>query len=226
MSKKTKEKEQIEVVGEALSKTEQFVEKNKKNISTAIISLILIVALFYFYKSFYVAPLEKEANQQMFMAEKYFELDSFNLALNGNTQYLGFLDIIDDYKRTKSANLANYYAGLCYYYLGDYELAINYVSNFSTSNPILKPISTGVLGDAYMEIGNIKKATKLYLKAAYNNQNNFSTPIYLLKLAIAYESEKDYEKALKYYTEIKKNYKSSKEAKDIDKLIARAKASM
>ena len=72
----------------------------------------------------------------MFMAEKYFELDSFNLALNGNTEHLGFLDIIDDYKRTKSANLANYYAGLCYYYLGDYELAIDYVSDFSTSNPI------------------------------------------------------------------------------------------
>ena len=54
---------------------------------------------------------ENEAKAQMWMAEQYFERDSFNLALNGDGNYLGFLDIIEEYGITKSANLANYYYG-------------------------------------------------------------------------------------------------------------------
>ena len=65
-------------------------------------------------QGFYLEPLEQEAHADMYMAEIYFEKDSFNLALNGDGQYLGFLDIVDEYSLASAGNLANYYAGLCY----------------------------------------------------------------------------------------------------------------
>ena len=43
--------------------------------------------------------LPKELEKEMYMAELYFQKDSFNLALNGDGQYAGFLDVADDYRR-------------------------------------------------------------------------------------------------------------------------------
>jgi hypothetical protein len=51
----------------------------------------------------------------MMLAQQQFEKDSFQLALtNPGGGYSGFLDIIDSYSGTKTANLAKYYAGICY----------------------------------------------------------------------------------------------------------------
>ncbi|MCK4639195.1 MAG: tetratricopeptide repeat protein, partial [Bacteroidales bacterium] len=107
--KKDKTEEKIVAVEEVLGRTEQFIEKNQK-ILTIIVGIIVVLILGYFgYKKFYLAPLEKEAQSQIFMAEMYFEQDSLNRALYGDGNYLGFLDIIDEYSSTKTGNLANYY---------------------------------------------------------------------------------------------------------------------
>ena len=89
------------------------------------------------YQNFYIKPLEQEAQIEAYMAELYFQKDSFNLALNGDGQYVGFLDIANDYGSTKIGNLANYYAGLCYLHTGEYESAIDYLEDFSSNDIIL-----------------------------------------------------------------------------------------
>ena len=50
------------------------------------------------------------------------------------------------------------------------------------------------------------------------------SPIYLKKAGIAYESLKEYDKAVKAYETIKDKYASSMEASDIEKYIERASA--
>src|SRR5512137_655283 len=99
-----KTEERIVKVEEAFSKTEQFIERNQKIILIIVGALVIVVLGFFGFKRFYLAPKEKEAQGQMFMAEKYFEMDSISKALNGDGNYLGFLDIIDQYGITKSAN--------------------------------------------------------------------------------------------------------------------------
>ena len=59
------------------------------------------------------------------MAEIYFEKDSFNLALNGDLNSAGFIDIADDYSSTKTGKLANYYAGICYLNLVIMKMQLN-----------------------------------------------------------------------------------------------------
>ena len=135
----------------------------------------------------------------MFIAEMYFEKDSFNLALNGDGQYLGFLDIIDEYSLTNAANLAYYYAGLCYLHTSQYEEAINYLSNFSSDDIILSTLALGCIGDAYIELDNKDDALRYFEKAAHNSKNEFTSPRYLMKQANILELNNEYNEALEIY---------------------------
>ncbi len=223
MAKKDNKKEmQFEEVGEAISKTEQFIENNQQKIIkvTGIIfaTIILVIGI----KNFYLKPLENEAQSEMFMAELYFQKDSFNLALNGDGEYLGFLDISNDFSLTKSGNLANYYAGLCFLHLDDYENAISYLKDFSSNDIIISSLALGCIGDAYVELGDNEKALKYYKNAVNNSDNQFTSPRYLFKQAMIYESQQEYSKALKIYNLIKDEYKNSNEATGIEKYISRA----
>ena len=222
--KKDKTEEKIVAVEEVLGKTEQFIEKNQK-ILTIIVGIIVVLVLGYFgYKKFYLAPLEKEAQSQIFMAEMYFEQDSLNRALYGDGNYLGFLDIIDDYSSTKTGNLANYYAGICFLKKGEFEEAIDYLKNFSSSDQIIGPMASAAIGDAYMELGDPEKSITYYLEAAGKSNNEFTAPTFLMKAAWTYEELGEYNKALKLYERIKKEFYQSYEAREIDKYIARAKS--
>ncbi|OQY00759.1 MAG: tetratricopeptide repeat protein [Bacteroidetes bacterium 4572_117] len=212
----------IEAVESALSRSEQFIEDNQHILTTVVVIVIAVVGLYLGYNKFYLLPLEDEAQSQMFVAEQHFERDSFNLALNGDLNYPGFLGIIDDYSPTKAANLANYYAGISYLHLGQFESAIEYLEAFSSNDKMLKPISLGAIGDASMELGNKEEAASFYIKAAKASENEFTTPIYLMKAGQAYELVGDNKNALKVYKQIKEKYKKSAEGRVIEKYITRA----
>lgn len=212
----------IEAVETALSRSEQFIEDNQKIITTVVIIIIAIVGIYLGYKKFYLKPLEEEAQSQMFIAAQYFERDSFKLALNGDVNYPGFLGIIDDYSATRAANLANYYAGISYLNIGQFENAIEYLGAFSANDKMLKPISLGAIGDANMELGNKEEAVSFYLKATKASENDFTTPIYLMKAGQAYELIGDYKSALEVYKQIKEKHKKSAEGRVIEKYITRA----
>ncbi len=225
MAKKKKDKTEKEIVAvqESLTKTELFIEKNQKTISI-VVGIIIVIILGYFgYKKYYLGPRNKEAQSQMFMAEKYFDEDSLNLALNGDGNYLGFLDIIDDYRRTKSANLSNYYAGICYLKKRDFKNAIDYLKNFNSEDQMVSSSAKGAIGDAYMELGDNEKALDYYLRAADDKVNNFTTPLFLKRAGLTYEILGKYDKAEELYQRIKKDFPRSNEAREIDKYIARAK---
>ena len=150
--KSDKTEDRIVKVEEAFGKTEQFIENNQKIILIVVGIIVVVVLGFFGFKRFYLAPKEKEAQGQMFMAEKYFEQDSITKALNGDGNYPGFLDIIDQYGITKTGNLAHYYAGICYLKKGEFEKAIDHLKHFSTKDKIVGPMALGAIGDAYMEL--------------------------------------------------------------------------
>lgn len=224
MSKKGKEttaEQRIENFEEALTRTEQFIEDNQKPLMVVVGILVVLVVAFTVYRRYIVAPKQKEAQNQMYVAERYFERDSFNLALNGDGNNLGFLDIIDDYKITKSANLARYYAGICYLHLGEYESAIDYLSRFKSHDQMLSVIAKGATGDALLQQGEKDKALEHYLAAGNANGNEFLSPIYLMKAGALLEDLGKYKQALEVYREIQEKYPQSQEGKDIDKYITR-----
>lgn len=221
--KKDKTEGKIIAVEEALSKTEQFIEKNQKILIIVIVVVVVAVLGFYGYKKLYVAPMEKEAQAQMFMAEKYFEIDSLNRALYGDGNYLGFIDIIEEYGVTDAGNLARYYAGICYLRNKEFESAIEYFEDYDKKDQIIGPMAFGATGDAYMELGNPEKAARYYKEAADFNINDFTTPLFLFKAGWAYELMKEYDKAYEIYSRIEKEFPRSQESREIEKYVSRAK---
>ena len=225
MANKNKTEDQFAHIEETLSKTEQFIEENQKSLMTIIGAIVGIVALFSVYQNFYIKPMEKEAQAEMYMAELYFQKDSFNLALNGDGQYLGFLDIADDYSSTNVGQLANYYAGLSYLHTADYDNAIEYLGDFSSDDIILSSLALGCIGDAYMELGDTDAALDAYADAVNNSANDFTAPRYMMKQAMIYTSNGDNNKALDLFKAIQSDYKTSREANGIEKFIARVENS-
>jgi len=222
MAKKIdKTEERIVAVEEAFSKTEQFIEKNQKIILIVVGAIILVVLGYFGFKRLYLAPREKEAQSQMFMAEKYFEMDSLTKALKGDGNYLGFLDIIDQYKFTKSANLSHYYAGICYLKKGEFQNALDQLNDFSSGDELVAPMAIGAMGDACMELNNTDKAIEYYLKAADKRKNDLTSPMFLKKAGMAYELAGKNDLALKTYMRIKTEFARTNEGHDIDKYIAR-----
>jgi len=213
----------LEKVESALTRTEHYIEENRKVLSIVVIAILVIVGGYMAYSRFYKLPLEEEAKSQMFVAERYFEKDSFNLALNGDNNYPGFLKISNDYSGTKAENMANYYIGVCYMNLGNFDKAIEYLNQFDSNDKMLQPISIGLIGDAYMEKNQIEDAIKYYTKAAETQPNNFTSPVYLMKVAQALETKGNYKDAIDVYTKIKKDFYNSNEGRVVDKYITRAK---
>ena len=175
MATKEKDTNKELEVEEIVSKSEQFIENNSKKIIYGIIALALVIGAVLGVKYGYLIPQEKKAAAAMFKGEQYFARDSFNLALNGNgADYEGFEAIINQYGSTDAGNLAKAYAGICYFKLGENEKALDLLKSFSGSDEMISPAITGLIGDCYVNMGNVKEGINYFEKAA--NQANNEVP--------------------------------------------------
>jgi len=211
-------------VEETLDRTEAFIEKNKTMLTTVVVIIIVAVGGFFIFRNYYQAPRERQSQSQIFMAQKYFAKDSLDLALMGDGNYPGFLDIIDDYGSTKAGNLSRYYAGIIYLHKGEFDEAISYLKKFKSKDLILSAMALGAIGDAYSEMDNIKEAVSYYEKASAKTTNHFTTPIYLMKAANTYEDLGDNEKALKIYQRLRTEFVRTQEGREAEKYYAKLSA--
>lgn len=214
--------ETIVDVEKVYSRSEKFYEENKKNINMFGTGILAVVLLYLAFVNFYQKPRELEASELMWKAEYYFEIDSLNLAINGDGNYPGFAQIAESFSGTKSANLANYYMGIANYRMGDYTNAIAYLKDAKLNDDMVSSVALGTIGDAYVELEQFQNGVEYFGKAVANSDNEFTAPIYMKKKAILLENLGEYGKALEVYKSIKSKYPSSAESQDMDKYIARA----
>ena len=215
----------ISNVEQTLTRTEHFLEENYKTLLIGLVVIVALVGIIWLGK-IYLNKRNDEAQSQMYQAERYLEMDSLNLALNGDGNYLGFLDISRDYKFTNSGNLARYSAGICYLHLGEYQEAIDFLNKYSKKDKVLGSLAIGATDDAYIELGDLDKGVSKYIEAADFAKNSFNTPLFLMKAGEIYEFNSKYSEALKIYERIEIEYPESTEGKTIEKYITRVKLLM
>lgn len=223
MAKKDETKDLLqnpEALAEKLEGAENWLEQNSKLVTGIAGALFLIVAG-YFGFMYYKSSQDAQAQRDMFQAVYYFEADSLNLALNGDGNNLGFIDIINDYKFSDAANLAHFYAGVSYLKQGKYEAARLYLEDFSSNDLLVQARAYSLIGDAYMEEEKFEDAAKYYNKAAGYKPNKFFTPTYLMKVALAYEKLNQPEKAKEAYDQIITKYFESAEFTNARKFKAK-----
>ena len=212
--------------GNGLGKTGNFVRENQKSLLFIVAAVLLLVAGYLIYLNLYLAPREIEAANKMHAAQDYWEKKDWDKAINGDAGYPGFEKILSDYGSTKAANLAYFYLGIAYLNKGEYSKAIEDLTNYHGDDSMVAAEALGSTGDAYVELKNYDKAETYFKKAADMAKNKFLSPLYLKKLGLVYEAEKNFKDADETYKKIKNDYNGSTEAQNIDEYIARAEAQM
>ena len=207
-------------LAEKLEGAETWIEQHPKTISAIAVLLALAVAG-YFGFNYYKDSQDSEAQKEMFQAVYYFEADSLKLALNGDGNNLGFIDIIEEYKFSNAANLAHFYAGVCFLKQGNYDAAILYLQDYSSNDLLVQPRAYSLIGDAYMELQKYEDAVDYYNKASNYEPNKFYTPTYLMKAAVAYEKLNQKDKAKEAYDKVITEFWDSAEYQNAVKLKAR-----
>ena len=165
----TKQNEQ-EALGTAMNKTEMFFEKNSKSMIIALLALFVLAAAIFGYRQLISQPRERKAAEMIAQAQYRFESTTpeYQLALEGDANGPGFLDVIDQYGSTRAGNLAKHYAGICYLRLGDLDNAATYLAKYKPAKGIPAEIvnaqNIGLQGDIAVEKGDYAAAISLPLR--------------------------------------------------------------
>ena len=220
-------------MNETLNAKEALFLKHRKNISIAIVVIILLVAGVICYNTYVSGPREQEASTALAKGQDYFANQQYDKALKGDgAGYAGFLSIASDYSNTDAGNLTNLYAGLCYANMDKWNEAVQYLDGFSTSDDqMISPAAMAALGNAYAHLKQLDKAVECLKKAAnmadseaMDKTNNSISPVFLIQAGEILESQNKKDEALKIYQDIKTKYVNAPIAQEIDKYIERASA--
>jgi len=199
-----------------------FWEQNKKLVLGAIVALVVIVGGYFAYDHFVATPKEEKANEAIWKAQQYLEMDSIKLALNGDGPNAGFEKVAKNFSGTKAGNLAKYYTGLCYLKLGDFNKAVTNLKDFSTDSKPTQALAYRLLGDAYSELNKNEDAISNYEKAGnYFPEDESLSSESLFRAGLKSEIIGKNEAAIKYYKEIKQKFPKTEKGFAVDKYLAR-----
>lgn len=222
--KRAKEEEIKQEEFDDRSSLEVLVSKYKNIIIPGAVVLLLAI-IGYLGFNYWNGLQNEEANELMFQAVKYFEADSLDLALNGdsNSGALGLLDIENDYSTTDAANMARYYIGIIHLKKGELQEGVDYLEKVSKPSGSMFAVSVNAaLGYAYEDLGDPSQAASYFEKAANSIEDNeHTTPTILMNAGRNYEAAGDKSKALRVYEKIKKEFPLSTEGRQIEKYIGR-----
>lgn len=222
----------LNTLDETASRSEKWIEQNSKALFLSLVAVVVIFLSYLGYTKYISEPNELEASNELSFPRKYYDqastagsgIDSLLvLGLEGADGNYGFLDISKSYSGTNAGNLANYYAGVSYLEMKQYDKAIEYLEKFNSDDEMLGPISLGAVGDAFADVNQPEEALEYYVKAANRKNNGFTTPLFLYKAGLTAMELKQFDKAESLFTKIKEKYPTSDQGRDIEKFINAAK---
>ena len=196
--------ESPEALQQEVSKVTGFFEENKSTTLGAGIVLIALVAGFFGFQ-WYKNSQDVEGEKKLYKAVYAFESDSLSAAAKEMAK-------ISDEFGGNTQNLSDLYLGITLLKQGKYDQAIEKLKNFSSADLLVQARAYSLVGDAYAEKKSFGEAIEYYQKAADYKPNKFFTPTYLLKLALAFEANKQGKEALDAYSQITDKFPESAES--------------
>ncbi len=155
-----------------------------------------------------------------------YENGSYLNAVDGDPKnnIQGLKEIVENYGSTEQGETAKIYLANCYVLLGKLDDAYEQFDDYSGSNPLF--IAASKAGEAayYENKKEFEKAVDLYKEAAKISISNPSNPEYLLKAGINLLQLDKKEEALKIFLDIKKDFKTSYVAQDVERYIVIAES--
>jgi TolA-binding protein len=210
--------ESAEGLQQEIGKVQDTVEKNK-NLVFGIGGVVVAILLGYFGYKYYQNSQNEEGQKKLFTSVYKFEADSTKAAAKEMAK------IADDFGGD-AGNIAHFYAGVANLKEGKFDAAIDQLKSFSSSDLLVQARAYSLIGDAYAEKKAFSDAIDYYKKAVDYKANKFFTPTYMLKLAAAYEANKQAKEAVATYGEIIEKYGESQESINAKKYKAMLEGSV
>lgn len=220
MSKKlSREELEQDLLIEYSSRFVHFYNQNKAAVlggGTAIVLTILLVIGYVFYS----AQQEREAEVLLGVAEQFMMNGDFERALYGDDDALtlGFVQIARNYSRTSSGNLANYYAAVAEFELGNFEAAIDFIKQFNPPSGILGVAPLMMHAIILSELERFDEAALAFERAAEWDINNSTTPRGLFEAALAHRKTGNTRQALINLNRILDEFPNSQQAVNAERL--------
>lgn len=227
MAKKKAGVDTIVDVQEVYTKTELFVDRNRK-ILTTVIGVIVVAFVGYFaYNNLVAAPAQAEAMESIWKAQMYMEQDSVSQARFGDGYDIGFEDIVEQHAGTNAAKLAHYYLGIIERNEGNFDLALDHFMESDFDDNTVGIIAMGNVGDMHVELENLEEGARWLEKTAKTSAGkatgDFAAPFYYKKAGLVYMKLGDNAKARSMFKAIVDDYEGSSEYVLAQKLVGRLK---
>jgi tetratricopeptide (TPR) repeat protein len=189
MAQKNSNEEPLMVqVEEAYSRTERFVDQNRKPLLYGVGGVVVVVLGLLGYRYFVALPAEERAEEAIWRAENYVELDSMDLAVNGDGFSAGLIEVLEQHSGTKAASRAAYRLGIYYRSMGQYDEAIDAFEQVDLGDDVVQAMAEGGAGDCHVEKGDFENAAKAFDRAISigesGNARDVIVPMYLYKSAL------------------------------------------
>ena len=166
MAKKTNQEETIVNVDELYSKSEQFVDKNRKQLTLGLGGAAALILIVIGYSSLVVAPKNTAAEEAAFMAEHYFAKDSADLAMLGDGLNAGLEEILSDHSGTPAAARAAFELGIMHRDAARFDEAVDAFNQAGFSDDVFGPLTDANIGDCLVELGDLEGAEGHFASAA------------------------------------------------------------
>ena len=208
----------IDEVNDTLTGIGEKVQSNPKVVVWSCIAVTAVVALLLLYVYVIRQPAQNAANNALGQADIELLMGNDSIALAKYQQ------VAADHGYS-AGNLANLNAAILLYKKGDYEKALSYLKDYSSSESVIGASAKSLEGDCYVNLKQYPQAIDCYKKAVKISDNNpHYTPAFLLKEATVLREQKDFKAEAAIYEQILKDYPAygTEIGVDIKKYLERA----
>lgn len=209
------------------SKSLEYFEDYRNQIFIGAAAVVVIVAAIVYFSN-QAQMTELEASAELAKVSNVYHSGNFQRAIDGapqnNTPSLK--TIADNYSGSESGEIARVYLADSYFYLGEYDKALEQYEDYSGDLPLYKAAATAGIGACYEAKGEPEKAGEYYRDAAFIYEQNPQNSEYLLDASINFIEANDYEEAENLLNTLKEKYGTSDEAAKADRYLAQIRLSM
>lgn len=204
----------IDDINDQLTKAEMKVQDNKKLIMWAVVAVAVIVVLVLLYLYAYLKPSKNAADNALGLAnnkEAVYNINSQQLDSAANATELAAITKAYEEVAAKhghdGGNNATLMAAIYNYKQGDYQKALNYLSDYDGKDVIIAAMSKALEGDCYVNLDKLDDALAAFKKAEKLGASNPEVaPYCLLKQATVLRAQKKYAEEAEVYSTLISTY--------------------
>ncbi|MBL4862545.1 MAG: hypothetical protein JKY09_05965 [Crocinitomicaceae bacterium] len=197
---------------------EQFKSNKKLRLIVTVVGGLIVLTIGYFvYKQFIFNPSNEKSKEAYWPGLNYAVADSADLALDELRVHK------NNYDGKVGGEVAQFVFARQLMAKGEFKKALAELEGVDLEDTYASIMAVGLQADCYSEMSKYEDAANLYMEAANMDENDMTTPMYLMKAGLCAEEVKDFTKATEIYEQIKSDYSAFASQKTIDKYITRAK---